>query len=82
MITGHQIEPKTFRMRKRPKKTASNARITREPFGDNSTKILPIPTFIDDYNHYIGGIDQSHQLRAAFITHFPRNQKEFFPGAF
>jgi hypothetical protein len=34
MTTGHRIEPKTFRMRKRPKKTASNARITREPFRD------------------------------------------------
>jgi hypothetical protein len=57
MTTGHRIEPKTFRMRKRLKKTASNAKITREPFGDKLTKILLIPTFIDDYNHYIGGID-------------------------
>jgi hypothetical protein len=82
MTTGHRIEPKTLRIRKRPKKTASNARITREPFGDKPTKILPIPTFIDDYNHYMGGIDQSNQLRASFTTHFSRNQKEFFPGAF
>ena len=82
MITDHQIEPKTFRMRKRPKKTASNARITREPFGENSTKILPISTFIDDYNHYIGGIDQLNQLRAVFTTHFPRNEKEFFSETF
>jgi hypothetical protein len=53
----------TFRVRLR----------TREPFGEDSIKILPIPTFIDDYNHYIGGIDQSNQLRAAFTTYFPRN---------
>jgi hypothetical protein len=51
MTTGHLIKSKTFQLRKKPKKTASNARITREPFGNNSTKILPIPTFIDDYNH-------------------------------
>jgi hypothetical protein len=82
MTTGHRIKPKTFRMRKRPKTTALNAKITREPFGDKSTKILPIPTFIDDYNHYMRGVDQSNQLRASFITHFSRNQKEFFPGAF
>jgi hypothetical protein len=82
MTTGHRIEPKIDRLRKRPKKTASNARITREPFGEAPTKILPIPTFIDDYNHYMGGIDQANQLQAAFTTHFPRNQKEFFPGAF
>jgi hypothetical protein len=82
MNTGHRIKPKTFRLYKKPKKTASKARITREPFSDNPTKILHIPTFIDEYNHYIGGIDQSNQLRAAFTTHFLRNQKEFFPGAF
>jgi hypothetical protein len=57
MTTGHRIKPKTFRMRKRPKKTASNARITRKPFRDNSIKILSIPIFINDYNHYIEGID-------------------------
>jgi hypothetical protein len=82
MTTGHRIQSKTFRMRKRPKKTASNAKITREPFKDKPTKILPIPTFIDDYNHYIEGVDQSNQLQASFTTHFPRNQKEFFLGAF
>ena len=30
----------------------------------------------------MGEVDQSNQLRTAFTTHFPRNQKEFFPGAF
>ena len=82
MTTGHLIESKTFWMRKRPKKTASNAWITREPFGDKSTKILAISTFIDDHNHYMRGIDQENQLRAFFTTHFPQNQKEFFSGAF
>jgi hypothetical protein len=82
MTTGHRIEPKTLRMRKRPKKTALNARITREPFKDLSLKILSIPIFIDDYNHHIKGIDQSNKLRASFTTYFTRNQKEFFPGAF
>ena len=82
MTTGHRIEPTTLRKRKGPKKTATNTRIVRGPFGDQPTKILPIPTFIDDYNHYMGGVDQGNQLRAAFTTHFRRNQKEFFSGAF
>jgi hypothetical protein len=60
MTTGHRIEPKTFRIRKRLKKTALNTRITREPFRDLSIKILPIPIFIDDYNHYIKRLDQSN----------------------
>jgi hypothetical protein len=71
MITGHRIEPKIDRLRKRPKKTALNARITREPFGENPIKVLSIFIFIDDYNYYIGGIDQANQFRAAFTTHFP-----------
>jgi hypothetical protein len=82
MTTGHRIEPKTFRLYKRPKKPALNARITREPFDDNPIKILPITTFINNYNDYIGAINQSNWLRVAFTTHSPRNQKEFFPGAF
>jgi hypothetical protein len=57
MTTGHRIEPKIDRLRKRPKKTALNARITREPFDEAPTKVLPISIFIDDYNHYIGDID-------------------------
>jgi hypothetical protein len=71
MTTGHFIELKTFRLRKRPKKTASNTQITREPFKDLSQRILIILTFIDDYNHYIGGIYQLNQLRALITTHFP-----------
>jgi hypothetical protein len=82
VTTGHQIEPKIKRLRRRPKKTALNARITREPFGEAPIKTLPIPQFIDDYNHYMGGIDQANQLRAAFTTHSPRNQKEFLPGIY
>ena len=49
-------------MRKRLRKTALNTKITREPFRDKYTKILPIPTFIDDYNHNIKGVDQLNQL--------------------
>lgn len=82
MTTGHRICETIERCRKRPKSTSKNAAISRKPFGDDPTKILPIPVFIDDYNHYMGGIDQANQLRAAFTVHFSRNQKEFFPGAF
>jgi hypothetical protein len=42
---------------KTTEKNALNAQITREPLGYNFIKILPIPIFIDNYNHYIGGID-------------------------
>jgi hypothetical protein len=57
MTIKHRIEPKIDRLRKRPKKTALNARITRKPFSENPIKMLPISIFIDDYNHYIKSID-------------------------
>jgi hypothetical protein len=57
-------------MRKRPKKTALNTKITHKSFRDKLTKILSLPTFIDDYNHYVEDIDQLNQLRASFTTHF------------
>jgi hypothetical protein len=75
------LNRKPFKCEK-DQKTASNAKITREPFRDKPIKILAIPTFIDDYNYYIRRVDQLNQLRASFTTHFPRNQKEFFPEAF
>jgi hypothetical protein len=73
MITGHRIELKTFRMRKRPKKTSLNAKIIYKPFKNKPIKILPILIFIDNYNYYIKGVDQSNQLRASFITYFFQN---------
>ncbi len=82
MITGHRIEDTILHLRKRPKKTASNAAITQKSFRDQSTKILSIPLFIDYYNQNMGGINQANQLRAAFTTHFARNRKEFFPELF
>jgi hypothetical protein len=57
-------------MQKGLKKTALNAKITRKPFRENPTKILSRPTFIDDYNNYIEGLDQSNQLQAFFTTYF------------
>ncbi len=82
MTTEHRIEDTILRLRKRLKKTASNAAITRKLFRDQLTKILSISLFIDCYNQNMGGVDQANQLRAAFITYFPRNRKEFFSEVF
>jgi len=38
----------------------------KEPY--EHTRILPIPGAIDDYNHYMGGVDIADQLRASFTT--------------
>ncbi|RFU24234.1 hypothetical protein B7463_g12098, partial [Scytalidium lignicola] len=61
----------TFRdkVRRRPAKTSTSARQARAPFGNQPTKELAIPVVIDDYNHYIGGVDIANQFRAEYETH-------------
>ena len=54
-------------MRKCPPFTASGARQTWKVFGDNFKKLLPIPTFIFWYNHYMCGVDIADQLHLYFI---------------
>ena len=57
------------RLRKRPVKTSTSARIVRCIFGDDVTKALEIPLFIDDYNYQMGGVDITNQLRESYETH-------------
>ena len=42
--------------------------MVRKVFGDEARKELPIPVFIDDYNHYMGGVDIADQLRSYYST--------------
>lgn len=56
------------RLRRRPAATASNAATTRRMFGSEPTKIMPIPTWIDDYNHSMNGVDRSVQLSKPYDT--------------
>ena len=55
--TVHRIEDKIERKRKRPSITSTNSHITHAVFGDKFKKILNIPTVINDYNQYMGGVD-------------------------
>lgn len=45
---------------RRPAKTSTNGRIVRKVFGSDYIKDLHIPRFIDDYNHYMGGVRDTH----------------------
>ena len=56
------------RLRRRPTKTATNARTSRAPFQGNETKELDIPEFIDTYNHFMNGVDVADQLRSYYNT--------------
>lgn len=56
------------RLRRRPAKTAINARTSRVIFGEESVKVLDIPAFIDMYNHYMNGVNNADQLRCYYST--------------
>jgi hypothetical protein len=53
----HRTEDLRKWERKRPSKTSMNAYLMKEVFGDSFTKELEIPSFINDCNHYMGGVD-------------------------
>ena len=67
--TVHKPADWITRLRKRPAKTSTSAKVAREPFDDQPTKELPIPRLIDDYNYHMGGVDRANQLRASYETH-------------
>lgn len=74
LSTIHQIngnENRIERMRRRPRETSTNAAKVRAVFGNASKKSLPIPIVIDDYNHFMGGVDIADQLRGYYNTQLP-----------
>jgi hypothetical protein len=69
--TVNQAEDLVKRQRRRPGEKSTSASTTRPVFGDKPTKILPIPTIIDDYNHFMGGVDIANQLCAEYRIQRP-----------
>jgi hypothetical protein len=77
--TIHNGTEWVVRNRKRLKGTSTSAAITKQPFYMFSpplgckepyehTRLLPIPSAINDYNNHMGGVDIADQLRAGFST--------------
>ena len=67
--TVHKVEDFRERQRKRPAKTSTNRRIVCKAFGEDPFKLVQIPCFINDYNHYMGGVDLANQFRESYETH-------------
>ncbi|CAG8615282.1 16971_t:CDS:2 [Cetraspora pellucida] len=66
LTTIHEIVGenwKVIRNRRQPRKTSFNANTVCRVFGDRHRKELEILWIIDDYNHYMGGVDIADQLR-------------------
>ncbi len=80
ITTAHPFRNDTvLRLRKRPSPTSTNARIVRPVFGDLPAKWLRIPRAIDDYNHYMNGVDRANQLRRNFTAHRPYERRTWRP---
>ena len=47
-------------------KISTNAGIVLKVFNNDVIKKLPIPIFIDDYNHHMNGMDVANQMRASY----------------
>ena len=60
MTTGYIAQEIVEKNRKRPKKTSTSASIARAPFGNEYSKILPIPGIIDGYNNGMNMVDQAN----------------------
>jgi len=78
MTSYHDIKKKVERLRRRPKKTSTNATVVHNIFQDQSRKVLPIPEFIDDYNYHMGSVDIADQLRSYYTTQ-QRCRRNWFP---
>jgi len=68
MTTVHNGNETIIRERRRPTATSTGARQTAKIFGSSVQKMLPIPLFIDQYNHYMNGVDVADQIRSYYTT--------------
>jgi hypothetical protein len=71
IYTIDKVEDFKAKVRRRPIKTSTYRHIIRQVFQGQNTKELMIPCFINNYNHYIRGVDLANQFREAYKTHKP-----------
>jgi Transposase IS4 len=75
----HRQNDRTETLRRCPRITSENARISNPVFAGQPFKKLFIPTAINDYNHHIKGVDQADALRPNFTVHRPQNYRNWHP---
>ena len=68
MSTIHKGDEWIEKQRRRPASTSTSGQQIRLLFGDQPTKVLPIPGAINDYNLHMNAVDLANQLRSHFTT--------------
>ena len=64
--TVHKVGRIVKRLRKKPRKTNKNWKHVDEVWGDNGAVEIFIPLLIDNYNHWMGGVDLTDQRIAYY----------------
>ena len=62
VTTMHTPDETVSRVRKKPRVNAVNKANLNQIWGDSFARMIEIPKVIDDYNHWMGGVDQNDQL--------------------
>jgi hypothetical protein len=75
MSTVSTPQDTIIKPRKRPQKKTKQI---RKIWGDVYVKSLPIPVYIDDYNHNMGSVDLADQYRASYAEK-RRNCRTWMP---
>jgi hypothetical protein len=66
MTTIHRLDATVDRVRQKPGAKSTNAKQSGPAFGENQQLEMPIPECVDDYNHFMGGVDRADQLRCYY----------------
>ncbi|KAF8241727.1 hypothetical protein K440DRAFT_527281, partial [Wilcoxina mikolae CBS 423.85] len=67
LTTLHPLSKKIKRNRKQPRLTSTSEAAIRRHFTSARMEV-DIPSAIDDYNHFKGGVDIADQYREAYFT--------------
>ena len=65
-MTMHTHDETVSCVMKKPRVNAVNKANLNQIWGDSYARMIKIPKVIDDYNHWIGGVDQNNQLIANY----------------
>ena len=76
--TVHRIGNVIKRIRRKPRKTTGNKRHVSKVWGELGKVAIKIPNLIDDYNHWMGGVDVADQLIAYYHPN-TRCQRTWIP---